>query len=521
MPFQAWTPDVYQGAPDPGHRLHGRRHQGRRVRRASCACSTSRSAPTAGRGSRCCGSSRSCRCSSAPPWPSPRATSSGCWPTPRSPTPASSSPASSACRPPTSSPTGEISSLQAVLFYLATYGFATARRLRGRRPGPRQRRRDHGDRPVGGPRQGVARSWRRVFAFFLLAMAGIPLTSGFVGKLAVFSVALAAGAWPVVVAAVLASIIAAFLYIRVIKVMYFDEPVGAGPSVAYPSVLTATTIAVGCRRDPRPRRPAGPGARPGGGCGRIHQVTDSPLALPVVDAALEQRLVGRLARIEELLAEHCQGRTPYVTRAATHLMMAGRQAVPAAAGAARRRDGHAPRGAGGAHRGLRRGAHPRRLALPRRRHGRGGPAPRCRHRQRALGQPRRDPHRRLPLRPVLRAHRRPGARRRTHPGAHVHPPGRGPDPRDREARARRGPARALPRGRGRQDRLAHRDLGALRRDVRRRARPRSSRRSAPTARSSARPSSSPTTSSTSPRSPTPRARPPAPTCARACRRCRC
>ena len=60
-----------------------------------------------------------------------------------------------------------------------------------------------------------------------------------------FSVALAAGAWPVVVAAVIASIIAAFLYIKVIKVMYFDEPVGDGPSVAYPSVLTATTIAVG------------------------------------------------------------------------------------------------------------------------------------------------------------------------------------------------------------------------------------------------------------------------------------
>ncbi len=52
-------------------------------------------------------------------------------------------------------------------------------------------------------------------------------------------------------------------------------------------------------------------------------MTESPLALPVVDAELEQRLAGRLARIEEQLAEHCQGRTPYVTRAATHLMMAG------------------------------------------------------------------------------------------------------------------------------------------------------------------------------------------------------
>ncbi|GAA1477987.1 polyprenyl synthetase family protein [Nocardioides aestuarii] len=52
-------------------------------------------------------------------------------------------------------------------------------------------------------------------------------------------------------------------------------------------------------------------------------MTDSTLALPVVDAALEARLVDRLARVEELLAGHCQGRTAYVSEAATHLMMAG------------------------------------------------------------------------------------------------------------------------------------------------------------------------------------------------------
>ncbi len=52
-------------------------------------------------------------------------------------------------------------------------------------------------------------------------------------------------------------------------------------------------------------------------------MTDSPLALPVVDAELEARLVDRLARVEEQLAGHCQGRTPYVTQAATHLLMAG------------------------------------------------------------------------------------------------------------------------------------------------------------------------------------------------------
>lgn len=52
-------------------------------------------------------------------------------------------------------------------------------------------------------------------------------------------------------------------------------------------------------------------------------MTDSPLALPVVDADLEARLIDRLGRVEELLAGYCQGRTSYVSQAATHLMMAG------------------------------------------------------------------------------------------------------------------------------------------------------------------------------------------------------
>ncbi len=138
---------------------------------------------------------------------------------------------------------GEITSLQAVLFYLTTYGFATIGAF-----AVVSLVRDAGgetnaiDRWAGlGKESPVVAA---VFAFFLLSMAGIPLTAGFVGKLAVFSVALAAGAWPVVVAAVIASIIAAFLYVRVIKAMFFDHPVGAGPSVSYPSVLTAITIAV-------------------------------------------------------------------------------------------------------------------------------------------------------------------------------------------------------------------------------------------------------------------------------------
>ena len=84
-----------------------------------------------------------------------------------------------------------------------------------------------------------------VFAFFLLAMAGIPLTSGFIGKWAVFASALSAGAYPVVAVAILSSVVAAFFYVRVIRLMYFTEPAGDAPSVTQPSVLTAAVIAIG------------------------------------------------------------------------------------------------------------------------------------------------------------------------------------------------------------------------------------------------------------------------------------
>ena len=74
-----------------------------------------------------------------------------------------------------------------------------------------------------------------VFALFLLSMAGIPLTAGFIGKWAVFEVALAAGAWPVVIVGILTSAAAAFFYVRVIMVMYFQEPDSESAYVAHPS----------------------------------------------------------------------------------------------------------------------------------------------------------------------------------------------------------------------------------------------------------------------------------------------
>lgn len=84
-----------------------------------------------------------------------------------------------------------------------------------------------------------------VFAVFLLAFAGIPLTSGFAGKFAVFKAAAEGGAAPLVVIGVISSAIAAFFYIRVIVLMFFSEPRPEGPTVAVPSPLTMTAIGVG------------------------------------------------------------------------------------------------------------------------------------------------------------------------------------------------------------------------------------------------------------------------------------
>jgi NADH-quinone oxidoreductase subunit N len=84
-----------------------------------------------------------------------------------------------------------------------------------------------------------------VFAIFLLAFAGIPLTSGFSGKFAVFKAAAEGGAAPLVIVGVIASAIAAFFYVRVIVLMFFSEPKPEGPTVAVPSPLTITAIGIG------------------------------------------------------------------------------------------------------------------------------------------------------------------------------------------------------------------------------------------------------------------------------------
>ncbi|CAJ1507254.1 NADH-quinone oxidoreductase subunit NuoN [[Mycobacterium] burgundiense] len=81
-----------------------------------------------------------------------------------------------------------------------------------------------------------------VFALFLLAFAGIPLTSGFVSKFAVFKAAGEGGAMPLVVVGVVASAIAAYFYIRVIVWMFFTDPPPDAPVVVVPSWTGKATV---------------------------------------------------------------------------------------------------------------------------------------------------------------------------------------------------------------------------------------------------------------------------------------
>jgi NADH-quinone oxidoreductase subunit N len=61
-------------------------------------------------------------------------------------------------------------------------------------------------------------------AVFMFSMAGIPPLAGFFGKLYVFLAAIDAQLYILAVIGVLTSVVGAYYYLRVVKVMYFDEP---------------------------------------------------------------------------------------------------------------------------------------------------------------------------------------------------------------------------------------------------------------------------------------------------------
>jgi NADH-quinone oxidoreductase subunit N len=63
----------------------------------------------------------------------------------------------------------------------------------------------------------------------MLSMAGVPPTVGFYAKLLVIQSVIKAGMIPLAVAAVLFAVIGAYYYLRVIKLMYFDDAVDTSP----------------------------------------------------------------------------------------------------------------------------------------------------------------------------------------------------------------------------------------------------------------------------------------------------
>ena len=83
-----------------------------------------------------------------------------------------------------------------------------------------------------------------IFVLFLLSFAGIPLTSGFIGKFSLFSAAYQTGNIAVVVVGVLASAVAAFFYLRIVVMLFFTEPTIDSVTVIIPSIMTRIAIGV-------------------------------------------------------------------------------------------------------------------------------------------------------------------------------------------------------------------------------------------------------------------------------------
>ena len=81
---------------------------------------------------------------------------------------------------------------------------------------------------------------------FMFSMAGIPPLAGFFGKLYVFAAAIEAGLITLAIFGVVASVIGAFYYLRIIKVMYFDPPAAEPIDKDMPRevklIMTATAV---------------------------------------------------------------------------------------------------------------------------------------------------------------------------------------------------------------------------------------------------------------------------------------
>ena len=79
-------------------------------------------------------------------------------------------------------------------------------------------------------------------SLFMFSMAGIPPLAGFFGKMYIIIAAISAGLTWLAVIGVILSVVSGYYYIKVVKIMYFDEP--AKPLDAYTPCLMRTAIAI-------------------------------------------------------------------------------------------------------------------------------------------------------------------------------------------------------------------------------------------------------------------------------------
>ena len=85
---------------------------------------------------------------------------------------------------------------------------------------------------------------------FLLAQAGVPLTSGFVAKFAVIGAAVEARSYWLAIAAMVTAVVSAFLYLRIILSMYLGQAEDDAPTIRVPraaglAIIVALVITVG------------------------------------------------------------------------------------------------------------------------------------------------------------------------------------------------------------------------------------------------------------------------------------
>ena len=80
-------------------------------------------------------------------------------------------------------------------------------------------------------------------AVFMFSMAGIPPLAGFFGKLYIFLAAVNEGLYTLAIIGVLTSVVGAYYYLRIVKIMYFDEPADAFDKTAGREVGVIMTVA--------------------------------------------------------------------------------------------------------------------------------------------------------------------------------------------------------------------------------------------------------------------------------------